>query len=240
MEEFIVRRVGRRVMRLQSVEKGIIKYLHLDDTWDYAEGEIIGIQVTRHWELGGSRHITGEVVRTRVDLDLLYVEPRPLEEIEDGQYAFQINPIDRTLSRLIDVAADHIRMGRSERAAELLHRVLDAEPSCIDSYNHLGLLAERDGIHRRALRYYRIAYLIGLRSLPRSLPGPIPWCYPSNRPFLRAAHGYGLELWRIGKSSPASDVLKHLLVMDEGDPFGARTLLDDIESGMTPWVQAVV
>jgi tetratricopeptide (TPR) repeat protein len=240
MEEYIVRRVGRRVLRLQSVEKGVVRYLHLEDTWDHAEGEVIGIQVTRRWRLGGSRHIMGEIVRTRVDLDALQIEPRPLEEKEDGLFAFQTLPQDRTVSRLIDDAADDIRRGRCECAAELLHRVLDAEPSCIDAYNHLGLLAERDGLHRRALRYYRIAYLIGSRSLPRSLPGPIPWCYPSNRPYLRAAHGYGLELWRIGRSEAATEILRHLLVMDEGDPFGARTLLDDIEAGVAPWAQAVV
>ena len=240
MEEYLIRRVGRRVMRLQSLVKGIVRYFHLDDTWDYAEGEVIGIQVKRRWRLGGSRHIMGEVVRTRVELDALMIEPRPLEEQEDGQYAFLLLPMDRILSRLIDDAADDIRLGRCECAAELLHRVLDAEPSCIDAYNHLGLLAERDGLHRRALRYYRIAYLIGSQSLPRSLPGPIPWFYPSNRPYLRAAHGYGLELWRIGKSNVATEMLRHLLVLDEGDPFGARTLLDDIEAGMTPWVQAVV
>lgn len=240
MEEYIIRRVGRRVMRLQSIEKGVVRYFHLDDTWEYAEGEIIGIQVARRWRLGGSRHIMGDVARTRVDLDPLKLDPRPLEEQEDGRYAFQTLAIDRTLSRLVDDAADDIRMGRAERAADLLHRVLDAEPSCIDAYNHLGLLAERDGLHRRALRYYRIAYSIGSRSLPRTLPGPIPWCYPSNRPYLRAAHGYGLELWRIGKSDAAMEILRHLLVLDDGDPFGARTLLDDIESGMTPWVQAVV
>lgn len=239
MEEYIIRRVGRRVLRLQSIGQAMVRYLHLEDTWDYAEGEIAGIQVSRRWRLGGSHHIEGEVVRTRVDIEALQVEPRPLEEREDGHYAFDTLPRDKTLSRLIDDAADDIRMGRPERAADLLHRVLDAEPSCIDAYNHLGLLAERDGLHRRALRYYRLAFLIGSHSLPRSLPGPIPWSYPSNRPFLRAAHGYGLELWRVGKSAPATEILRRLLVMDDGDPFGAQTLLDDIESGAIPWAQAV-
>ncbi len=240
MEEHIVRRVGRRVMRLQGVESGVVSYFHLDDTWDYAEGEVLGIQVDRRWTLGGTQHLSGDVVRSRVDVDLLHVEPRPLEEQEGNLYAFQTLPIDTVLSRLVDDAADHIRLGRFEEAADLLHRVLDAEPSCIDAYNHLGLLAERDGLHRRALRYYRLAFLIGTRSLPSTLPGPLPWSFPSNRPFLRASHGYGLELWRVGKSTPATEVLTHLLDLDEGDPFGARTLLDDIEAGMTPWAQAVV
>lgn len=240
MEEHIVRRIGTRVMRMQAVTSGDVSYLHLDDTWDYAEGEIVGINVERRWSLGGSKHLAGDIVRTRVDVDALQVEPRPLEEQEGGLYCFRSLSIDQSLSRLIDDAADHIRLGRFEVAADLLHRVLDAEPSCIDAYNHLGLLAERDGLHRRALRYYRLAYLIGTRSLPSTLPGPIPWSYPSNRPFLRACHGYGLELWRVGKSAPATEVLSYLLTLDEGDPFGARTLLDDIESGMAPWVQAVV
>ena len=137
MEEHIVRRVGRRVMRLQSIEEGTVRYLHLEDPWDYAEGEIIGIQVARRWRLGGSRHIMGVIVRTRVDLDYLHLDPRPLEEQEDGQFAFQTIPIDRILSRLIDNAADQIRMGRCERAADFLTLTSSAVRNDLDVWAYV-------------------------------------------------------------------------------------------------------
>lgn len=61
-----------------------------------------------------------------------------------------------------------------------------------------------------------------------------PWGHLYNRPFLRALHGHGLSLWRLGRTEEARTVLERMLFLDPADSQGVRFCWDDIRSGR-PW-----
>lgn len=63
--------------------------------------------------------------------------------------------------------------------------------------------------------------------------GVLPWGPINNRPFLRCLHGYGLSLWRLGKSDEAREVFNRMLWLNPLDNQGIRFLLADIDSGKT-------
>ncbi|MCA1677690.1 MAG: cytoplasmic protein, partial [Actinobacteria bacterium] len=103
-------------------------------------------------------------------------------------------------------------VGRAERkrARQLLDGLRGAEPRCLDAYAHLGSFAY-DYSAALALPHFEAGVAVGERSLPAGFDGVLPWGLIDNRPFLRCLHGYGLCLWRLGRSAEATRVLDALL-----------------------------
>ncbi|MBE0467362.1 MAG: tetratricopeptide repeat protein, partial [Candidatus Desulforudis sp.] len=98
----------------------------------------------------------------------------------------------------------------------------------IDAYNHLAVLAWRDGGFKRAEKLYQQAFSIGRQVLPDNFKGRLTWTLFYNRPFLRAVHGLALFRVQNGNVSEAGRLLNRLLQFDPKDPLGAREILRNL------------
>ena len=118
-------------------------------------------------------------------------------------------------------------------ARNLLMQALLADLRCIDAHVHLGNL-EFNTTPEYALVHYDIAVKIGELSLGPNFDSMLLWGHIYNRPFLRALHGYGLCLWRLGQLEKALKVFERILSLNPPDNQGVRFLWDDIRRGR-PW-----
>jgi hypothetical protein len=88
---------------------------------------------------------------------------------------------------------------------------------------------------KKAKRHYEVGVKIGDLSFSDVIGfnSVLPWRHINNRPFLRCLHGYGLSLWRLGKSEEAREVFNRMLWLNPLDNQGVRFLLADIDAGKT-------
>ena len=142
-----------------------------------------------------------------------------------------VDPHDTDACIVADAA--EISQWDPPQARELLMDAVLADPRCIDAHVHLGNLVFE---HRPedAITHYQIAVAIGDLSLGPDFSGLLPWGYLYNRPMLRALHGYGLCLWRLGRSKQAREVFGRILSLNPADNQGVRTCWNDIRNGR-PW-----
>jgi tetratricopeptide (TPR) repeat protein len=105
-----------------------------------------------------------------------------------------------------------------------------ADLRCIDAHVHLGNQMF-DQMPEDAIRHYEIALGIGELSLKPDFKDTLPWGYLFNRPFLRALHGYGLCLWRLGQDEKALQVFERMLALNPRDNQGVRLCWSDIRNG---------
>ena len=127
-------------------------------------------------------------------------------------------------------AAELAEAGDVEGARELLMDVLLRDLRCIDAHAHLGNL-EFDRSPERAVVHYEIGIRIGELSLPAGFDGALLWGRICNRPFLRCLHGYGLCLWRLGRTAEAQMVFERILSLNPNDNHGVRFCREDLRKG---------
>lgn len=142
-----------------------------------------------------------------------------------------VDPVDDEACLVADAA--EIGEHDPSAARELLMEALLADLRCLDAHVHLGNLV----FERRpedAITHYDIAVGIGELSLGPRFDGLLPWGHLYNRPFLRALHGYGLCLWRLGQTEKAREVFQRVLALNPADNQGVRFCWDDIRNGR-PW-----
>jgi len=130
---------------------------------------------------------------------------------------------------LIAEAAERLRH-EPEAARKLLNKALMADLRCIDAHAHLGNLVF-DHSPEEAVTHYEIAAAIGELSLGPNFDGLLPWGHVYNRPYLRALHGYGLCLWRLGQNEEAREVFERILALNPTDNQGIRFCWNDIRNG---------
>ncbi len=133
------------------------------------------------------------------------------------------------------LVADAQRVTRSdpELAREILMEALVADLRCIDAHVHLGNL-EFDRRPEQAMVHYEIAVALGDLSFPHGFDGLLLWSHVHNRSFLRALHGLGLCLWRLGRDEEALQVFERGLALNPPDNQGLRFCWDDLRGGL-PW-----
>ncbi len=123
--------------------------------------------------------------------------------------------------------------GDARSARAILMRLCDADLRCLDAHAHLGNLAF-DAAPEEAIRHYEAGVRIGELSLGREFNGVLPWGHIDNRPFLRCMQGFGLCLWRAGRSDEAQSVFDRMLWLNPSDNQGARFLFGDVRARL-PW-----
>jgi len=99
--------------------------------------------------------------------------------------------------------------------------VLLRDLRCLDANAHLGNL-EFDRRPERAMAHYEIGIRSGELSLPPGFDGALLFGRIFNRPFLRCLHGYGLCLWRLGRTAEAQMVFERILSLNPNDNQGVR------------------
>ena len=115
-------------------------------------------------------------------------------------------------------------------AYDLLMKALSFDMRCIDAHAHLGNHFF-DHWPKIAMAHYEVGIGIGDLSLGSEFNGLLPWGYIYNRPYLRALHGYGLCLWRLGNADKARIVFERILSFNPIDNQGIRFLWNDIRNG---------
>jgi len=168
----------------------------------------------------------------------LTARPRPAVRFHpiawEGRAAFERGELDDCP---VSDAADLRDMGDVVGARQLLMDVLHDDLRCIDAHAHLGnFVFERRP--EEAVVHYEIGVRIGALSLPDDPELCVPWGHIHNRPYLRAMHGYGLCLWRLGRLDEAQAVFERVLTLNPNDNQGVRFCLSDVRSGRT-WEDGV-
>ncbi len=120
--------------------------------------------------------------------------------------------------------------GDAAGARRLLMDLLAADLRCLDAHAHLGNFVFDDR-PEDALPHYEVGVRIGGLSLADGFGGVLSWDYIDNRPFLRCLHGYGLCLWRLGRTGEAAAVFERMLWLSPADSRGVRYLLHDVRAG---------
>jgi tetratricopeptide (TPR) repeat protein len=106
-------------------------------------------------------------------------------------------------------------------ARKIPMQLLDADLRCLDAHAHLGNLMFDVGA-KDAIKHYEVGMRIGELSLGRGFDGVLSWSWIDNRPFLRCTHGYGLCLWRLGRTNEAAAVFERMLWLNPSDNQGER------------------
>ncbi len=120
------------------------------------------------------------------------------------------------------------------RAALLL------DPGHADAWGHVGNRRFEEGLLFEALACYQRSQAVAeARTIgdPETYTRPF-WFDLDSRPFLRALHGQGVCLWRLGRIAEARAIFERLLALNPSDNQGVRFLLPDMNAGLT-WEEGV-
>jgi hypothetical protein len=134
-----------------------------------------------------------------------------------------------------DATSDAIELrerGDITGARDLLMQLALRDLRCLDAHAHLGNLVF-DRCPEQAIVHYEIGVRIGELSLPAGFDGVLAWGNLYNRPFLRCLHGYGLCLWRLGRTGEAVSVFERILALNPNDNQGVRFCWHDVRAGRT-------
>jgi len=142
-----------------------------------------------------------------------------------------VDPDDPDANPVIKAA--EIRHRDPRTARHLLMDALFADLRCIEAHVQLANM-ELGSRPEHALAGYELAVQIGELSLPEGFTDMLPWGQLYNRPFLRALHGKGLCLWRMGRNREAQHVFERILSFSPEDSLGVRFCWDEVRRGL-PW-----
>ena len=207
----------------------------------YLSGDVVGwrldvvalnvtpLRLERRFDWDPAEEYWGEDDEPLPDWAVPIVErgPRPAFEMEQVLPGVDWNDVD---DDPIVEAADLAATGHPADAIVILMDLLHQDLRCLDAHAHLGNIAFRYGA-ADALRHYDVGVQIGELTLGPHFSGVLPWGCIDNRPFLRCLHGYGLCLWRLGRSADALGVFQRLLCLNPSDNQGIRFLLPEVHAG---------
>lgn len=141
---------------------------------------------------------------------------------------------------LFDRGMDHLWAGWSLEAEAYYKEALRLDPNHADAWVHLGNRRFEEGWVTEALALYERGQAAAERRTigdPDRYPHPF-WGDVDSRPFMRALHGRGLCLWRLGRTAEAGQILARMLKLNPNDNQGARFLLADLNEGLS-WEESV-
>jgi tetratricopeptide (TPR) repeat protein len=226
--EFRILEVRRGHVWVQPLDAVKQESLKIASASKYIENEVIVAEPLSGGPGGPPRW---QVIAARIDPSFIGRElPKlaPLDEkSEADEYTFT-QYVGYEEGEDFEEALETLRSGHYETAARLLRAFIKRFPYHIDSYHHLGIIEADLGHGGRALKYFEMGYRIGLRSIPENFAGRLPWIHLENRPFLRAAHGYGLGLEQERRHLEAVDVYEQVLSFNPNDNQGIRYLLPSL------------
>jgi tetratricopeptide (TPR) repeat protein len=121
-------------------------------------------------------------------------------------------------------------------AAEAYYReALRIDPGHADAWVHLGNRCFDEGHILEALGHFERAQAAAEERTigdPAEYSNPF-WLDVDSRPFMRALHGRGLCLWRMGRIDEARQVFTWMMELNPNDNQGARFLLHDLDEGLS-------
>jgi tetratricopeptide (TPR) repeat protein len=230
-------------------------------SWNMAELDTAELEIEREWQYNKTRYASGTVksfmfIPENIEAKVLDFESDgvwdPLQEYSDeeevreyfGDYidegcreAFTFKDYSgysfyKDSDDPIGNSVDFKEMGDSKKAYDILSRLLEDMPECIDALVHIASMYfyvkfDLDRVHK----CYERAVYIAERGFPEVFDPVFHWGCLENRPYLRAVHGLCLTTWRKGDFDGALVIAKRLLRMNPHDNLGARFLIESLENG---------
>ena len=141
---------------------------------------------------------------------------------------------------LFDRGMDHLWADWPLAAEAYYREALRLDPGHADAWVHLGNLRFGEGRVVEALAHYERSQAAAEARTIGDLadyPGPF-WGDVDSRPFMRALHGRGLCLWRLGRVDETRGVFAWVLELNPNDNQGVRFLLRDLDEGLS-WEESV-
>jgi tetratricopeptide (TPR) repeat protein len=141
---------------------------------------------------------------------------------------------------LFDRGMDHVWVGWPLAAEAYYREALRMDPGHADAWVHLGNIRFDEGKLDEALNHYKRG-LAAAEDRVIGDPAHYPhsfWLDVDSRPFMRALHGRGLCLWRLGRMDEARQVFAWMLELNPNDNQGVRFLLHDIDEGLS-WEESM-
>ena len=122
-------------------------------------------------------------------------------------------------------------MGNQRKAYDILTKLWEEDPQCIDALVHIGnLYIDNKYTFHRAYNCYKTAVYIAEQGLPQDFDGLFLWIQIENRPYLRALHGLCLILWKMEKYGESVKIAEKLLRICPTDNLGIRFIVDKIKN----------
>lgn len=136
---------------------------------------------------------------------------------------------------LFDRGMDHLWAGLPVAAEAYSREAVRLDPGHADAWVHLGNRRFDGGQVAEALRLYEQGQAAAqARTIgdPAQYPS-VFWGDVHSRPFMRALHGKGLCLWRLGRVDEARQVFAWMLKLNPNDNQGARFVLQDLDEDLS-------
>ncbi len=141
---------------------------------------------------------------------------------------------------LFDRGMDHCWVDWLWAAEAYYREALRVDPGHADAWVHLGNVRFDEKKLAEAIAHYERGQAAAEARVigdPARYPHPF-WLDVDSRPFMRALHGRGLCLWRLGRTDEARQVFAWMLELNPNDNQGARFLLHDIDEGLS-WEESM-
>ncbi len=128
-----------------------------------------------------------------------------------------------------DPVSDAVEADTWEERYNILTKLWEDYPQCIDALVHIGNL-HLDSRYRlpNALNCYKTSVHIAEKNLPEDFDGVVLWECLENRPYLRALHGLCLTYWKMKEFEDARKVAEKMMRLCPGDNIGIRGIIGPI------------
>ena len=144
-------------------------------------------------------------------------------------------PDDALIIQVLDVDTRRYAVSLLPQAARDEAAIGARNQMLADAWGHLGNRRfDEDRLAEALALYERGQAAAETRTIgdPARYPSSF-WADLDSRPFMRALHGRGLCLWRLGRLAEAREILAQMLALNPNDNQGARFLLADLEAGLS-------
>ncbi len=225
-KQYRVVEVEKDSVLAQPLDGPSVERLQVQSPRKYVEHEILVVELEAHEESGGSATKV-QVISSRIDPSFLGLSPPKLEAEDDGEFQIKDSLTEEEADEL-EEALDLFRDRHYAASGRALRAFLREHPLHIDCLHHLGAIEWDRNKMDRARKYFETGYRIGLLTIPQDFAGKLPWGWLGNRPFLRAAHGYGLALERQKRIFETCEVFERMLRWNPNDNQGIRHLLPEV------------
>lgn len=131
-------------------------------------------------------------------------------------------------------AWEEIKARNLDEAERIFEEATIADPSDADAWNGLGAVRFERGDLEASLECYEKAESAARASYGGTFPLRLSWT-DEHKPALRAVHGIGLNLFRMGRSAEARERFEWLVKRNPDDNQGAHLLLKDIARKADLW-----
>jgi tetratricopeptide (TPR) repeat protein len=208
-------------------------------TWAVTELDTIGVEVSKEWKFGNTKYVSGKITSHRFLTENLAVAPLEFETFPDKECEFKDYTGFGFYGEDSDPVYESTEMDTFKERYDVLTRLWEEFPQCIDALNHLGSLYLRKAKTLwNARNCYEASVFIAEQALRQDDESLFSWEFLNNRPYLRGLHGLCLVYWRMGEFERAERVCRKLLRICPVDNLGARFLLGEIEA-KNEWSETV-